>query len=784
MIWRPDSRTFALSVLCRATFRLDPVEAVLADEQEPLNDEDSYWNDDLSRSLTTPGDFTPAKPRADVVLVGHAFAARKEPVRSLVVRLKVGEIDKSIEVFGDRAFSSEGELQEGPRFVRMPLRWERAAGGPESSNPVGMRLDVKDRYGATALPNLQPPAIHVNGRGDHIAPIGFGPISPTWPARRERLARSGAAWPSRWMDVPLPGDVDLGYFNIAPRDQQIAVLRDDERIVLENLHPEHPYLVTSLPGLRPQVRVERPGTAAQDLALTAETLWIDTDRGICTMTWRGTVSLSRPEEPGRVVIAWAQDDARAPTTTARLPPPLAAADGDGGNDVTETIAPFLVAGKGAALPFSRTRPESNESALIEEVSIDEELPDDPRDYPAGGTMLLPGGPKGSSPRALPFVAPAPVAAAPAPTAPLEFKAPLSEVAPPALIRAPVSAAPIAPSIGVSPWTGAGGAPGQGAFATVGAAVVAPALMTDPARRPASAVGVQAASDAAAGGLAAGVEIPVARAAPAIDARPKASAREVVKLLWFDPASVARVRAHVDWRILLAELELRLLDAGDDEDDDGDAASKDRRDVVEVLARGSAVGPEAMKLVLAEAIGERDRFDPPLVLLSGELELPFDEVESLKATATAVRPLSSADKKLKETLDMVDELFKTTWLQGSGGLAEGLTEKVREAYSQGKRMLPLDVLEGHVERMLLEQRCFQRRTVYGKKWIRSVMRGGSGGSGGAGGAVPVYLPEALRDELPMFGRWRAKLIGEVDLREDQGETSSCAVKVVALARVVA
>ena len=78
-------------------------------------------------------DFIPGKARADVILVGYAFAPRKEPVCSLVARLNVGELDKSIEVFGERSFTAEGELQEGPRFVRMPLRWERAAGGPETS---------------------------------------------------------------------------------------------------------------------------------------------------------------------------------------------------------------------------------------------------------------------------------------------------------------------------------------------------------------------------------------------------------------------------------------------------------------------------------------------------------------------------------------------------------------------------------------------------------------------------------------------------------------------------
>jgi hypothetical protein len=663
----------------------------------------------------------------------------------------------------------------------MPLRWERAAGGPETSNPVGVRLDAQDTYGSTALPNLQPPGIHLAARGDHVAPTGFGPIATSWPTRREKRGGDTEAWSSRWMDTPLPADIESSFFNVAPRDQQIEALRDDERLVLENLHPDHPYLVTSLPGVRPLARVERPGAKGEEMVMTAETLWIDTERGICTLTWRGTVSLNHPEEPGRVLITW--DGVRAQPRTGPLPPPPAD-EGDG----TRTIAPFLMRSKGPDLPFSAKKASDGDSGArlsvpvaprltadlasgtIEEVSIDEMLPDEPPDD-AGATMVLPVAQKVAAPEALPFVE-----RAPAPTLPFGPEVPSPDLTPPAMIQAPIAAGPIAPSMGVSPWTGAGAA-------IAAPSVVAPALMTDLGRAPPAAVGVQAASNAAASGsvprrMDEAAQMPSFAAEP----KPKTRApREPVKLLWFDPKAVARIRKHLDWRVTLAELELRLLDEDRDDEDEsaaGEPDPKDRRDVFEVLLKASALGVNAVKRALDGAVDEDGRFTAPLVLLSGELELPFDEVETLKATAMAARPLSGGDKKLKEALDVVDELLKTPWLSGSGGIAEGLTEKVREAFASAKRMVPGDYLDAHTERMLLEQRAYQRRTVYGRKWIRSVMRAGSGG-----GSVPVYLPEALKDELPMFRRFKVKLIGEVDMREDQGESSGCAVKVVALGRVL-
>jgi hypothetical protein len=312
VVWQPRRGSWVMTAVCKATFSLQPTESPLAPEQEYPNEDDNHWNDDPARSLYSPGDLVPFKPRADVMLVGHAFAPRGEGVRSLLVRILVGEADKAIEVFGDRSFAQDGSLRDGPRFVRVPLRWERAAGGPDTQNPVGMRTDARpDTFGMVPLPNLQRPGLLVANVKDVIEPIGFGPIAWSWPERRERLGRHAATWsPETWTGQPLPEDLDPAFFNAAPRDQQIDVLRPGERIVLENLHPEHPRLVTNLPGLTPRAFVERRGAAPQEVQLVADTLWIDTDRAICTVTWRAQIPLEHPAQPGRVLVALAQPGQR------------------------------------------------------------------------------------------------------------------------------------------------------------------------------------------------------------------------------------------------------------------------------------------------------------------------------------------------------------------------------------------------------------------------------------------------------------------------------------------
>src|ERR1700761_2212545 len=100
LIWQPRRGSYALTVVVKATYDLMPVESPLAREQEYPNEDDNHWKDDEARSLYSPSALVPFKPRADVMLVGHAFAPRQEAVRSLTVRLIVGDVNKAIEVFG------------------------------------------------------------------------------------------------------------------------------------------------------------------------------------------------------------------------------------------------------------------------------------------------------------------------------------------------------------------------------------------------------------------------------------------------------------------------------------------------------------------------------------------------------------------------------------------------------------------------------------------------------------------------------------------------------------
>ncbi len=258
LVWQPKPGSWTFTVVCKATYVLVPGESPLAEEQEPPSEVDGHWDDDPSRSLCFASDLSPIKTHAEVTVVGHAYAPDSVPVRSLVARLAVGEVDRSIEVWTDRAIGADGVVQEGAPFTHMALVYEQARGGPDTWNPVGIPPNARDAHGRILLPNLQAPG----ASPDAIEPAGWGPIASSWPGRLSKLGRRPLPDLRNLASSPLPWGFDLGFFNVAPPEQRLRALRDNERIVLDHLHPEHPRLSTRLCGVRPaRVRGPRRGRA-------------------------------------------------------------------------------------------------------------------------------------------------------------------------------------------------------------------------------------------------------------------------------------------------------------------------------------------------------------------------------------------------------------------------------------------------------------------------------------------------------------------------------------------
>ena len=789
--WRRDARSWVLTLVAKMTFALQPGEMRPSTQQERIHARDHHREEDPSRSLVSASDLSPFKPRADVLVIGHAFAPLGGRVRSLVARIACGSVDKAVAVYGDRN-GERGARGEPAAFSRMALTYERAAGGPGTANPVGIPEG--------RMPNLE-------AMRPDDAPVGFGPIAQGWPIRQARLRQHATFSP----DEPLDDGLDPEFFNVAPPDQRLASLRNDEQLTLDNLHVEHARLVTRLPGLVPIAYVER-GQGAQEIEFRIDTLVVDTDRARASVTWRGQLALAHRDEPGRVRVAVV--DGRQKLTHEdvkrldRAPPPAAPRqaaplprvtqddeeDEDEPNRATMAMAvppeiEALRASHAAARP--PVTPGTATSAAVVPVAPVMMAPAPLPPAPARRPGTIPPQPpvpgrRGPAPRRPPVVEASLPSfdkektstdiftvrehgiAADAMPAWLAQSGPAGVPAPPPPV-APQAPAPllVEPALAPSPP-----APIE-------------ARSPDPIGPPAAPSPASVLSPWAAGSPPGGVAPMIAPVAPsalaalALDASPRAApawarSSEAVELVWFDPSALPRLRGR--FGAVIDELEFEPLDPRHDLPVDDPAASRDRHHAFGVLTRAAPTDGRGVTRALLEAVSERGQFTPPLVVLGGELRFVFDEVETLKVAVGAARPLARDDKRLTDLLESYTELLDTPLLQGAPGVIEGLLKELQAAVQQAKRALPVKFLDAHVERVLLAQRRYQKRNLFGGACIRALLT-----LGREGPPLPAYLPERVADTLPLATEVRVRVVAEANHSQDQYESHAHALRIVVLGR---
>ncbi len=363
-VWVTPNGGWSLTLVCKVTFMLTPNVTTLADVPIPPLANDVYLNGDPKKELYGAGDLVPSKALTDVVLVGRAYAPGGAPMRSLTVRLAVGDIDKRFEVFCDRVFW-QGQVLEGQPFSSMPLAYERAAGGPNTTNPVGISFDAPpDAHGSVAIANLQPVGASVVRPGDRFAAVGYGPISPSWPERVAKLGRlAGSFQLQAHRTQPLPRELNDAFFNCAPRDQQIRGLRGDEPLVLENLNPTVPHLVTRLPGVSPQVTWVAAGTSTEEnIAMNAATLHLDTERGLGTLTWLGKKNLRHNTDTGKIVVTERLRHRTSQVPSAPTAAPIPRIFGANTGEDTGTVVAPADGGRASTLPFENPAAQDGRTA--------------------------------------------------------------------------------------------------------------------------------------------------------------------------------------------------------------------------------------------------------------------------------------------------------------------------------------------------------------------------------------------------------------------------------------
>src|SRR4051794_4807376 len=95
LLWQPRPGARSLTIACRAGFELAPGESPLITLPKDAADQERQL---LEQAVL----MAPHKRWPEVIVIGDAHAPEGKPVTSLLARLAVGELDKVIQVTGDR----------------------------------------------------------------------------------------------------------------------------------------------------------------------------------------------------------------------------------------------------------------------------------------------------------------------------------------------------------------------------------------------------------------------------------------------------------------------------------------------------------------------------------------------------------------------------------------------------------------------------------------------------------------------------------------------------------
>ncbi len=273
-VFEHDNDCF-LSASCLLFCELGPQARLLA-EGDLWGQIPSVLGSDAVLDLCMP------KRKGEFLVWGAACAPGGAPVRAMHVRAQVGDLAKTLYVIGDRHWNGSVPTEPQP-FSIMPISWRNAFGGAGiASNPLGMGARPSSGAGLKSgdqwrLPNIEMPGQLIALPGDTPEPAGFAPYDIAWPQR----ASSAGTYDASWFKETFPGfarDMRWELFNAAPRDQQLeGFWRGDEKVFVENMHPEHDVLRGNLPAARPRLFLEQStlgGLAFREVGLRLDTVWL------------------------------------------------------------------------------------------------------------------------------------------------------------------------------------------------------------------------------------------------------------------------------------------------------------------------------------------------------------------------------------------------------------------------------------------------------------------------------------------------------------------------------
>lgn len=260
------------------------------------------------------------KRSAEFLATGHAYTAHQETPRNrCVARVRVGELEKTLRVSGDR-YWLDGRATDPLPFESMPLDWSRAFGGPSfADNPLGIGAEDETVRGVRTrrLPNVELPGSPMHRPDQSVRPASFSALDVMWP---ERFARIGKAYDAQWVAEGFPGyarDMDWHLFNAAPQDQWwhgADHIPDAAPYAIWNMHPTQACQRGQLPDWRARcfvTRTENDGEVFEEAPMRLSTAWFFPHRERIVLIYHGLLDIAEDDAADVRHLMPALEDAQA-----------------------------------------------------------------------------------------------------------------------------------------------------------------------------------------------------------------------------------------------------------------------------------------------------------------------------------------------------------------------------------------------------------------------------------------------------------------------------------------
>ncbi len=254
-----------------------------------------------------------AKPCAEFLVYGSAWAASGQLTGDMLVAVQVGGLRKTLAVSGNRYFNAFGLISNPAPFVSMPIDRSTAFGGAAyAPNSLGKGFEAargSDGASTFPLPNVERTTELVTRQGQTPQPAGFWGSEALEPQRAQHLGPFGKAWVANtWPHLPPATAKD--YFSVAPKDQRLTGFwRGDEAIEIDNMHPDQARIRTALPALRARCFINlRVGDSENftELPAYAETVWLFPELECGIVLYRATADIASDDadDVAHIVAEW------------------------------------------------------------------------------------------------------------------------------------------------------------------------------------------------------------------------------------------------------------------------------------------------------------------------------------------------------------------------------------------------------------------------------------------------------------------------------------------------